>query len=157
MYLFWLGWLPLLVWGMEWTTNLLPLIAERLATTYYRQITHRCRQHKKSRRSMAIEMTWKQMTSFVKWSPSRVSKQWTLTSWYLKNVRRTMRPIRAMHTFWIWSRRNIKETADLTARRLRFLGNIKAFAIIQRPEASQESQRQSPMISPQTFTPLAKV
>ena len=35
---------------MEWTTNLLPLIAERLATTYYRQITHRCRQHKKSRK-----------------------------------------------------------------------------------------------------------
>ncbi len=31
-----------------------------------------------------------------------------------------------------------KETADLSARRLRLLGNIKAFAIIQRPEASQE-------------------
>ena len=40
-----------------------------------------------------------------------------------------------------------KETADLSARRLRLLGNIKAFAIIQRPEASQEIQDRVQRIS----------
>ena len=44
-------------------------------------------------------------------------------------------------------RKGYKEKANLTARRLRFFGNIKAFAIIQRPEASQEIQDRVQRIS----------
>ena len=42
-------------------------------------------------------------------------------------------------------RKGYKEKANLTARRLRFLGNIKAFAIIQRPRSLAGNPRQSPM------------
>ena len=56
----------------EWDGNLfcmwydadyLFIATESRGDDYYlfRQITHRCRQHKKSRRSMTYEMTWKQV------------------------------------------------------------------------------------------------
>ncbi len=46
-----------------------------------------------------------------------------------------MEPIRAMHTYFVEEAGKKKETADLSARRFRLLGNIKAFAIIQRPRS----------------------
>ena len=89
-------------------------------------------------------MAWKQMTSFRMVKPIKSEQTMGGDNPCTRKSRRTKWPISDMHAFRIrcgWNKKR-QRTSRLAVSN--FQGNIKAFAIIQRPEASQEIQRQSP-------------
>ncbi len=89
-------------------------------------------------------MAWKQMTSFRMVKPIKSEQTMGGDNPCTRKSRRTKWPISDMHASRIrcgWDKKR-QRTSRLAVSN--FQGNIKAFAIIQRPEASQEIQRQSP-------------
>ncbi len=101
-------------------------------------------------------MAWKQMTSFRMVKPIKSEQTMGGDDPCTRKSRRTKWPISDMHASRIrcgWDKKR-QRTSRLAVSN--FQGNIKAFAIIQRPEASQEFQRHSPKNKSAMPTLLAK-